>query len=319
MDAGKNIRYLAEYLIFCTLLFAVRCLPVATSVRSANGLAWMLFRFAPRKATRYQVARDNIATAFGETVSDAQADRMILGMWQHLARMVFEIIQMDRRLRLYNCTQHIDFYQRSLAVKALMQDRPVILLGGHFGNWEVSINTFGDFGMPMGVVGRDLDNPWLHQWFRNVRESKGNWLISKAGASSELVTSMERRESVSLLADQDAGRRGVFVDFFGRPASTFKSIALLALQHDGLIVVGGAYRLPESEQNSCWVRFNMATEAVIDSRDFDTADGVTRLTQAYTTAIEQLVRKAPAQYFWIHRRWKSEPRKKRARTRKSAA
>lgn len=319
MTAKKRMRYLAEYAVFCTLLFVVRCLPVSASIRAANGLAWCVCRLAPARATRYAVARENIRTAFGEEVDDAEADRMILGMWQHLARMVFEIIQMDRRLRLYNCTQHIDFFQRAKAVRALMQDRPVILLGGHFGNWEVSINTFGDFGMPMGVVGRDLDNPWLHKWFQNVRESKGNWLISKSGASTELVAAMEKKESVSLLADQDAGRRGLFVDFFGRPASTFKSIALLALQNDGLVVVGGAYRLPQGQQDSCWVRFNMATEDVIDSRDFDTADGMIGLTQAYTSAIERLVRKAPEQYFWIHRRWKSEPRKKKSSSAKSAA
>ena len=139
-------------------------------------------------------------------------------------------------------------------------------------------------------------------------------MISKSGASSELVEVMEAGGMASLLGDQDAGRRGVFVDFFGQPASTFKSISLLALQYDALVVVGGAYRLPDDEQyGSRWRQFNLATVDVIDSRDFQDSDGVPALTQRFTSAIEDLVRLAPEQYFWVHRRWKTEPRVRKSR------
>ncbi|MFM7918924.1 MAG: lysophospholipid acyltransferase family protein, partial [Planctomycetaceae bacterium] len=112
----------------------------------------------------------------------------------------------------------------------------------------------------------------------------------------------------SLLCDQDAGRSGVFVDFFGRPASTFKSIALLALQYDALVVVGGAWRLPTEQQRGAqWVRFCLTTEAVLDPRNYPDTNAVEQLTQDFTTALERLIRKAPEQYFWVHRRWKTAP------------
>ena len=172
----------------------------------------------------------------------------------------------------------------------------------------------------MGVVARDLDNPWLHKWFLKFRESTGNSLISKQGASTELVQAMEAGRNVSLLCDQDAGRRGVFVDFFGKPASTYKSIALLALQHDALVVLGGAYRLPDDcQHNSRWRQFNLTTEAVIDSRDYQDADAVPQLTQAFTAALESLIRRAPEQYFWVHRRWKTPPREKKSKEQQQAA
>lgn len=314
------LRYRLEYAVFCAVLFVLRCLPVQSSIRLANALAWFLCRVLPRKLNRYAVTIDNLNTAFGSQKSDQQKDDMVLGMWQHLVRMVFEIIQMNRRVRLYNCTDVLRFYQRNKCVQAVMSGRPVLFLGGHFGNWEISVNTFGDFGFPMGVVARDLDNPWLHRWFQNFRESTGNWMISKKGASTALVDAMEARQNASLLGDQDAGRRGVFVDFFGAPASTFKSIALLALQHDALIVVGGAWRLPHEEQyNSRWVQFDLTTEDVIDSRDFTTADAVPLLTQKFTTAIESLIRRAPEQYFWLHRRWKTQRKPKRSKDSKQAA
>jgi KDO2-lipid IV(A) lauroyltransferase len=240
-------------------------------------------------------------------------------MWQHLFGMVFEIVQMRRRLRLERSGTILEFHHRNECVQALLSGRRVICLGGHFGNWEISVNTFGHFGFPMGVIARDLDNPWLHRWFQQFRESSGNWTISKNGGGTEVTQSLESCGMVSLLCDQDAGPRGVFVDFFGQPASTFKSIALLAMQYDALIIVGGGMRLPRTPRTKTnWVPFLLATETIMDSRDFDGPDAIRAITQEYTTALEQLVRRAPEQYFWVHRRWKSEPRTRRQAVRRAA-
>jgi len=303
-----KLRQIAEYTIFQALLFVVKCLPVPASVALAKGLAWMMVRVIPKKRSRYDVARDNLKSAFGETLSDQQADQIIHGMWLHLFRIICEMIQLPRRFRLANCSDVLEFERRNDCVKALASDRPVLFLGGHFGNWEISVNTFGHFGFPMGVVARHLDNPYLHNWFKRFRESTGNSLILKDGAGSELSEIMEQCGMASLLCDQDAGRTGVFVDFFGRPASTFKSIALLALQYNALVVVGGAYRLPESQQKNCrWIRFSLATQDIIDPADFQGANGINELTQRFTSSLENLIRKAPEQYFWVHRRWKTPP------------
>lgn len=319
MDA-KNIRYRCEYAFFLTALFLLRSAPVRSANRFADGLAWFLHRVVPRKITRYSVSAENIRTAFGQETTDAEVDRMVLGMWKHLVRLVLEMIQMERRYRLSNTSRILRYHQREECVSAVLTGRPVIFLSGHFGNWEISVNTMGHFQFPMGVVARDLDNPWLHRWFLRFRESTGNSMISKHGASTELVEALESGRNVSLLCDQDAGRRGQFVEFFGKPASTFKSIALLALQYDAMIVVGGSWRLPEAEQtNSHWMRFEMVTEAVIDSRDFDTANAIPELTQAFTTALESLILRAPEQYFWLHRRWKTPPRVRKNREKKQAA
>lgn len=305
----RRLRYRAEYAVFQSILFGLRCLPVRSCVRLADAIAWFLHTCLPRKLTRYHVAAENIRTALGADLSDEDVDSIICGMWKHLTRMVCEIIQLDRRFRLENCNEVLQFHGREECVHAVLQDRPVLFLGGHFGNWEISVNTFGYFGFPMGVVARDLDNPRLHDWFLRFRESTGNRMISKEGASTEVVACMEAGEKAALLGDQDAGKRGIFVDFFGKPASTFKSIALLALQHDALVVVGGAYRLADELQvGSRWRQFELRTQRVLDARDFDNADGVRNLTQEFTTALEQMIRCAPDQYFWIHRRWKTEPR-----------
>ena len=304
----RRIRYLAEYAAFQGFLFCVRCLPVRTAFAVADTVAWCLHYVVPRRLTRYKVASQNIQLAFGSSITASQIDSIILGMWQHLFRMVVEIIQLPRRLRLYNCADILEFTGRDNCVRAMCSGRPVLFLGGHFGNWEISVNTFGHFGFPMGVVARHLDNPFLHEWFKRFRESTGNSLISKDGASGDLIEIMEQGGMASLLCDQDAGRGGLFVDFFGKPASTFKSIGLLAMQYNALIVVGGAWRLPIEQQDGRWIRFNLTTQDVIDPANFQGVNGLKELTQQFTTSLEQLIRRAPEQYFWVHRRWKSEPR-----------
>lgn len=315
-----KFRQLLEYALFQTLLFVVKCLPVRASVMLARSLAWLMVRVVPKKLSRSDVAKENLKLAFGASVSDAEADRIIHGMWLHLFRMVCEIIQLPRRFRLANCSDVLDFDRRNACVRALCSERPVLFLGGHFGNWEISVNTFGHFGFPMGVVARHLDNPFLHKWFRHFRESTGNSLILKQGAGAGLSSIMEQRGMASMLCDQDAGRSGVFVDFFDRPASTFKSIALLALEYNALIVVGGAFRLPEASQRDCrWIRFNLTTQDIIDSADFQGANAINELTQRFTSSLEALIRKAPEQYFWVHRRWKTPPGARRKHRETAAA
>ena len=108
--------------------------------------------------------------------------------------------------------------------------------------------------------------------------------------------------SLSVVADQDAGRRGLFVDFFGRPASTYKSIAFLAMRHQTPIVVGYGKRL------SYDFKFEIGVERVIYPHEWaDRDDAPQWITQEFTRALENVIRKAPEQYLWVHRRWKHRP------------
>src|SRR5579863_5137014 len=222
---SKRLRHLAEYLAFKIVICLVQALSPRMCARLAEWLARFVHYGLPRKLTRYEVARDNIRSAFGGRYNDAQIERMVFHMWVSLFRMVTEIIQLPRKLRLDNVVAAVAFRNKSDVVRALCSGRPVIVLSGHFGNWEMAVSIFGLFGFRMGLVARELDNPWLNRWFLKFRKFTGHRPISKRGGGGEIVTVLERHGSVALLGDQDAGSSGVFVDFFGRPASTFKSIA----------------------------------------------------------------------------------------------
>lgn len=307
----KHLRWRLEYVAFRFLACMIDMLSVRQTARIAETLAWGFTRLLPKKWTRYHVARENIQRAFGDRFSPDEIDELIRKMWVHLFRLVAEVIQFPRKMRLENCREVIVFRNRRAAVKALTTDRPVLLLGGHFGNWEASMATFGVFKFRQGVIARKLDNPYLHEWFKQARERTGHQLLLKQGGWDGMVELLEARGQIGLLGDQDAGPRGTFVDFFGRPASTFRSIALMALQYDALIVVGYGRRLPDDFNNARWVRYEIGCEEVIDPREIDADDEVRAITERYTRALERAIERSPEQYFWVHRRWKSVPGQKR--------
>jgi KDO2-lipid IV(A) lauroyltransferase len=148
-----------------------------------------------------------------------------------------------------------------------------------------------------------LDNPYVNRWLLGVRERQGQRIVAKRGATDEVTQTLESGGMVAFIADQNAGPKGIFVDFFGRAASTYKSIALLAMRYEVPVVIGYARRRAEA------FVFDVGTQDVIHPRDWkDQPDPLRYITQRYTRAIEEMVRADPGQYLWVHRRWKTRPK-----------
>ena len=180
--------------------------------------------------------------------------------------------------------------------------RPVLMATGHFGNWEVSSYVLGLLGIVFCGIARPLDNPFLDAWLRRIREAHGQRILAKKGDFDQIQGVLARGGVLGTLADQDAGRRGVFVNFLGRPASTHKAVALLSLEHNVPIAVIAAARLDRPLQYLALVE-----EVIYPEEYAGRTDAVKAITQRFTTAIERMVRQYPEQYFWLHRRWKHQP------------
>lgn len=306
----KQVQWRAEYVLFRLITCLIGILSVRQTIRLAEFLGWAFVHLLPRKMTRYRVASENIQTAFGDTLTPLQIEQIIEKMWVHLFRLVAEMVQFPRKLHRENFRQIMSFQNRRAAARALNSGRPVFMLSGHFGNWEATTATFGSFGFPMGIVARKLDNPHLHEWFVQTREITGHKLLLKQGGWDGMTEVLGAGGNLGLLCDQDAGKRGVFVEYFGKPASTFRSIALMAIESKAILVMGYGVRLPDDEECR-WVRYEVGCETVIDTLEIHADDEVREITERYTAALEQAVRRHPEQYFWVHRRWKSAPRMKR--------
>jgi KDO2-lipid IV(A) lauroyltransferase len=307
-----KLRHRLEFLVFQAFVCIIDCLSPRMTASLARLLATLIHYGLPRKWTRYAVARDNLLRAFGTQYSEVEMELLVYEMWVHLFRTVAETVQSIRKLHLHSYRKIVDFADFTRTNEAICSGRRVLMLGGHFGNWEIGTALFGLWGFPMGIIAREMDNPYLHEWFRKQREITGHRMMLKSGDFDEMTALLKKGGNLGLLCDQDAGPRGIFVDFFGSPASTFKSIALLALEFDALVMVGYSIRLPDRFHDTNWSRFEVGCEAVIDPRHAQTSDPVGEITRQFTAALERAIRRAPEQYFWIHRRWKSEPKAKKS-------
>jgi KDO2-lipid IV(A) lauroyltransferase len=143
----------------------------------------------------------------------------------------------------------------------------------------------------------------VNHWILGVREKQGQRIVAKKGATEEVLPVLEAKGAVGFIADQNAGTKGLFVDFFGRKASTYKSIGLLAMEYNVPVIIGYARRTGKA------FRFQVGAQDIIYPQDWANQDNPLHyITQRYTKAIEEIVRKEPSQYLWLHRRWKTRPK-----------
>ena len=131
----RPVRHRLEYVGFRIAVAVVAALPLRAAARCADGLAFLFAAVLPQKAVRGHVARENLRAAFPEK-SPAEIEAILRGMWRHLFRLVVEIVGLPRKVGRDNMADVFAFRNRDATVRALCSGRPVIVLGGHFGNWE---------------------------------------------------------------------------------------------------------------------------------------------------------------------------------------
>ena len=285
----------------------VQMLSLRSAYKLAAGLAWLAYHVDRRHR---EVARDNLRHAFPERFRDAPdaeeaCDRTVRAVYRHFCTLLIEIIQTPRRLTLANWRDYAILPDGGALLRVLLSGRPVLIATGHFGNWELAGYILNLLGFTTHAIARPLDNPYLDAYLRRFREHTGQKILAKKGDFDRMTEVLASGGILATLADQDAGQRGLFVDFFNRPASTHKAIALMAMEYEVLIMVTGVVRVGEP------MRYQVVLEDVIDPRDYaNQPDPVRAITQRYMSALERIIRAYPEQYFWLHRRWKHQPKVK---------
>ena len=295
------------YLLVRLIVAIAQAMSVEQSYAFAEGLAAILYRVNKRHR---KIGIENLRLAFGDRYTEAERDQLIRGVYRHFCMMLMEILHIPRKLHPTTWRDRITLVGHEKVVGRLLEGGPLIMLTGHFGNWEMAGYLFGVFGFPPNSVARTLDNPYLDDYLRSFRERTGQKMIPKKGGYDQMLDVLRAGGVLSFLADQDAGDRGMFVDFFGRPASTHKAIALMAIEHQAPVVVGYARRIGPG------FRYEVGCTELFDPAESSgTADDARLLTQRYTSALEAIIRRDPDQYLWLHRRWKHQPRPKKVRAR----
>lgn len=299
--------YFAVRVVVCLL----QAISFQTACKVANGLAWFIYKVDRRHRL---VALDNLRHAFGEGDAD-ERDRLVRAVYRHFCTMLIEIVHLPRMLHTQNWKRYMTVHNHAAIINVLLSGRPVLIVTGHFGNWECGGYLFALFGFRTHAIARPLDNPYVDAFLRRFREQTGQRVLNKDGDFDKMQQVLATGGIMMTLGDQDAGPKGQFVDFFGRPASTHKAVALMALEYNVPMIVLTSTRAPipaASLGDRC--HFDGEVADIIYPQEYkDRADAVPAMTQRFTTALEGMIRQRPEQYFWLHRRWKHQPKARKAK------
>jgi len=299
---NKLLDYL-QYLGLRAFAMFVHMFNWQANYRIARVIGNLLYRYDHRHRRR---AIEHLRRSFPDW-DEAEYRRVAKASMRNLVYLGLEFLFTTRLITPGRWRRHIKLTNIAETIRLLVERRSgLIFVSGHFGNWEVIGYMMAALGLPTYSVARRMDNPYIDEYVFSIRENKGQIILDKKGAVENVPRILENNGAVCFIADQDAGRKGVFVDFFGRPASTYKSIALMAMQHEAPVIVGYGRRLDEE------YHFEVGIQRVVYPHEWrDKDDPVLWITQEYTTALEQVVRTGPEQYLWVHRRWKHRPRGER--------
>jgi KDO2-lipid IV(A) lauroyltransferase len=290
------------YVALRVLLVFIYIFDVETNLATARFLGRLLWRYYHRGRQR---ALDNLRASFPEK-DRGWIEKTGRRSFEHLAMLAMDVFFTPRLVRKYNWRNY-SRYINCERVKWMMQEgRGMLMIGGHYGNFEIAGYLLGLFGFDVYSVARPLDNRYINRCLLKVRNRAGQKIIDKKGAARLMSHVVAKGGTLCFVADQDAGRKGIFVDFFRRKASTYKSIGLLAIEHKLPICVGCGRRVGDR------FFFEIEVERLILPQEWaDKDDPLLWITQEYTKAIEAAVRKDPTQYWWLHRRWKTRPKQPR--------
>lgn len=251
---------------------------------------------------RRKLVLENLRRVFGESLPESEIVRLAKAFYGHYARCLVEAVKLPlmsaaKRSKLIRI-ENIEVLER-----AHNQGKGVILLTGHFGNWEVStvtgIQNFPEHKGLFHFVRRPLRPEWFNRFVTRRFHKVGLGTIAKRGSLDRILDLLAEGAIIVYVFDQHAGRRdGVVVDFFGQPASTFKSPALIAMSSEAPVVPVSSWR----EADGTHV---MRIEDPIQLEDHEkVGDSIRANTRAFNAVLERMLLRHPEQWIWMHNRWK---------------
>jgi KDO2-lipid IV(A) lauroyltransferase len=251
---------------------------------------------------RRRVAHENLEAALGSELSPAARRRIARASFAQAAAMAADLLTLPRVAR--DPRRYCEVSDESLALLrgALARGRGVVLLAGHFGYFESMGILLGHEGIPLSFVAKPFENPALDGAVNARRGATGNGVIHKGGAKARASAELRQGRCVAIVVDQhvSAGDR-LWVPFFGLPASTTRSLGVLAVETGAPVVPIHSYPLPGGR---CRCEFGPVLDA--PRTGDDAADGEA-LVRAAIAEMEKATRRMPEAWLWLHRRWKVRP------------
>jgi KDO2-lipid IV(A) lauroyltransferase len=272
-------------------IFAI--LPLSFTYSLAKGLGSFVYHVV---GFRKQVVLDNLQIAFGNEKTNDEIAELARQTYQNIAMSFIELMVSAKLID--SVLQMIEVKHIEVVHRLLKKGHGLIMVSGHLGNWELQgAAAAAIIKAPVTVAATKQSNPYINRFITQQRNELGLQVAGSKGARKLLLRALKNHEPIGLVADQNAGRDAVFVNFFGKLAATQPGPAQLALKYKAPIVVGAAVRTEPG-------KFKILHQEV-EILDDDTVES---LTQRHVKILEGFIRQYPEQYFWLHRRWKRRPK-----------
>ncbi len=298
MGKRGKVQTALEYGAARLILTGLGRLPRPFALKAGHAVARLAYGLSDRlRRTGFR----NLELAFPE-MSEGDRERILRGTFANLGRLLGEFSQLPRATP-ESLRQLIECEGLENLREAQARGRGVILFTGHLGAWELSSFALSAFGYPLSFLVRRIDNPRVETMIEKTRTRFGNRSIDKRAAMRPMLKTLRAGGTLGILVDLNTQpHEGIFVDFFGIPASTTSGLAALALR-TGAAVLPVFVPWDESRR-----RFVLRIDPPLSiTRTGDEGEDIRRLTSLFTSVVEDYVRRYPDQWLWIHKRWNTRP------------
>ncbi len=292
-----TLKHRFEYLLVILLVAVLTTLPEGLAGWIGRGLGWLggsVLRI------RRRVVDENLRRAFPGR-SPRWYRSVALGTYRHFGGEIVSTLRLERMSqaeRRERCRVegfgHIE--------GPTSRGQGVLVLAGHFGNWEAAAVSTTSRGVPLDAVARRQRNSLFDEYALRARERLGTGVIYQGELLRAAMQSLRAGKVLALVADQNFTGDGVFVEFFGSPASTVRGPGILAIRTGAPVVFADPRREPGLR-----ARYAVRYSRIAVPEGGDLEKRVRELTRTYMEKLEEAVRESPEQYFWFHKRWKTRP------------
>ena len=288
----------AALLVSVATILKVLPLPVALAVgRTLGRLGWWM------GGRRRRVTLNNLRCSFGHRLDDREIRQLARESYIRLGMTAVEGLVLPRWLDDPRFVAGIEY---SGPIEELERRHKAgesfLLVSGHLGAWELLLPLLVNRGWDIGLISRPVKNPWVHRWLRRHRHSMVPMILDPSGALPEMGQALRSGCCVALLIDQN-DRGGFFTDFLGRPAGSTQAVGVLTRRYRCQVVYLQARRLVPGRRYR--ISFEIGSNLQFESEGV--REHVAEVTRRCSSRIEAMVKESPADWLWMHQRWKTRP------------
>ena len=246
---------------------------------------------------RRKIVLKNLKIAF-PNYSDQQIKRIAINNYKSFAITFLELFTLQK-LSKDELKSKLDIPNVEKIKERLAENKGLIMLTGHFGNWELAALSFAlHLNNKMNVLVKKQHNPYVAKWLKQIRENYGNREVRLGVSIREIFNAIKKNELIGIVGDQRGPRDGLRINFFGKPTSIFPGTAEIAIKTDCPVFV--AFAIRNSDQTYSLIYEEIRINDFMGSKE----EKIIKFNQIFISILEKTVRKYPEQWLWMHNIWK---------------